>query len=194
MGFLSKLLMNPWVLLAVGIFFISSLVGAYHFGVTTEEGRQAIAQQEAKDAWDKERTEMQAKFATLQEGSANRVRELEAKLLKAKQNVRVVTQQITKEVPIYVSEKADTQCVIPTGFVSLWNRSTSDPATGSDTSPAPEAGVVFDAPSGVALSAVAAAAIENHAAYWELRTEITARDEYIDELLLYIQGIREIRK
>ena len=63
---------------------------------------------------------------------------------------------IIKEVPVYVSAKADAACTVNAGFVRVHDAA-------AKSLPAPEpAGAADEAPSGVALSAVAATAAENY--------------------------------
>jgi len=67
--------------------------------------------------------------------------------------VRVVEQEarvITKEVTKYVTEKADRECTVPAGFVRLWDRPLNLSADANDPAPGGN-----DAPSGLALSAIA---------------------------------------
>lgn len=63
---------------------------------------------------------------------------------------------LIKEVPVYVSAKADAACTVNAGFVRL-----HDAAAKSLPAPDP-AGDADAAPSGVALSAVAATTVENY--------------------------------
>lgn len=65
------------------------------------------------------------------------------------QTIYIKGATITKEIPKYVTVKADANCTIPVGFVSVWNAA----ATGGALPDAP--GQSNDAPSGVALSTVA---------------------------------------
>lgn len=67
---------------------------------------------------------------------------------------------IIKEVPVYVSPKADAACAVNTGFVRLHDAA----ATGVDLPPTGNASAANDAPSGVALSAVAATNVANYTA------------------------------
>ncbi|RMO79803.1 hypothetical protein ALQ33_200025 [Pseudomonas syringae pv. philadelphi] len=67
---------------------------------------------------------------------------------------------IIKEVPVYVSAKADAACTVNSGFVRLHDAA----ATGADLSPSGGSGAADEAPSGVALSTVAATTAANYAA------------------------------
>lgn len=47
-----SILMNPWMLLGIAIAFVGALFGAYRHGVTTTEGKYALAAQESQKARD----------------------------------------------------------------------------------------------------------------------------------------------
>lgn len=183
--------LNPWIMLGALVALVGVGVGGFQFGVKYESGASAQKERMAltyiADLKDKQRAEVDK----IRSDKDAEIVELEKQLLLARENIRIVTRTITKEVPVYVTQEADARCVVPVGFVSLWNRSTADPADSGNPAAAPEAGVVLDAPSGVALSAVAEAAVENHGAYWAVVNEVKARDKYIDELLDYINQIRK---
>jgi len=75
----------------------------------------------------------------------------------AQDRVRVVTRTITKEIPVYVTPQADAGCVVPDGFRLLHD------AAAAGVPPAAEpAGKPADAPSGLALSAVADTVTTNY--------------------------------
>lgn len=84
---------------------------------------------------------------------------------------------LRKEVPIYVTPTADSRCSVPRGFVlfhdaAAASRPAADPAA---------AGGSLDAPSGVALSAVAATVGENYAACHDAIAEVKRwREWYVD--------------
>lgn len=78
------------------------------------------------------------------------------------------TKTIIEKVPYYVTVQADSRCTVPAGFVSLWNQA----ATGS-AEPAPTPGG-NDAPSGVQLSDVLTADVENYGIAHSLRAEVIA--------------------
>lgn len=92
---------------------------------------------------------------------------LKAALDKARSHVNTVKETVYVQTPQYVTEKADASCVVPVGFVRLHNLSAaSDPDTGGPTQgPAISGGGPpdADAPSGVALSAVAETVGGNYA-------------------------------
>jgi hypothetical protein len=84
--------------------------------------------------------------------------DLHEKLMKA-QNQKAQTRTIIKEVKTYVTQKSDAACTIPVGFVWMYDQSLAPEAAGmAGGRPAD-----VEAPSGVALSAVAETAASNNA-------------------------------
>ena len=72
------------------------------------------------------------------------------------------SQEIVREVPVYVTEKSDTACVVPRGFVRLHDAAAAGEPAASAVSDA--AAPSHDAASGVALSTVAATVAGNYGA------------------------------
>lgn len=89
--------------------------------------------------------------------------------------VRTVTKTILKEVPVYVTRKADTECSIPAGFVSVFN------ASANGEVPQTSSGADESAASGVVLSEVAQAIVENHGTYHEVASQMKALQEWVAE-------------
>lgn len=85
---------------------------------------------------------------------------------KAKTIIRI------KEVPIHVSEKADAACIVPVGFVRVFNDAAHGPV------PGPAAGT-DDTASGVALSEVAKASVENNGEYDKLANQLKALQDWV---------------
>lgn len=73
------------------------------------------------------------------------------------QTIRLKGDTIIKEIPRYVPVQADASCVVPHGFVRLHD------AAATGTVPDPGTGDTDAAPSGVALSSIAAAIADNYA-------------------------------
>jgi len=73
-----------------------------------------------------------------------------------KVEIRYRTRTLTKEIPVYVTPEADARCVVPVGFVSLYNQAV---AGGAEVPERP--GGPLDAPSGVDLSEVLATDVPN---------------------------------
>lgn len=80
---------------------------------------------------------------------------------------------IVKEVPVYVTAKADAACVVPVGFVRL-----HDAAVQNEPLPA-AAGSANDAASGVALSTVASVDAENFGTCHETAAQLTALQDWV---------------
>lgn len=158
--------MRLYLYLALAVATVALLGGLYIKGRT--------------DGIDSIRTQLEAERAealVAQLDFERRERELQNELDLAQQDklakVRVVTKEIIKEVPVYVSPESDAGCTVPTGFVQLHN----DAAAG--VPPAPDAPVVpHDTPSGVALSEVAAAVADNYGTCHELREQVIGWQEW----------------
>jgi hypothetical protein len=76
----------------------------------------------------------------------------------AQDQIRTVTRTLIKKVPTHVTPAADARCLIPLGFVRAHDAAASgDLSALSDASGRPD-----DAPSGVALSAVADTVAQNY--------------------------------
>ncbi len=99
----------------------------------------------------------------LKEENAATVNRLTARL-KTLEKRSQTTRDLAHEIPQYVTPQADSRCVVPVGFVRLFNESIEGQAgTRSADGPLPEgAGGDAAAPSGLALSQVADAIVYNH--------------------------------
>lgn len=117
------------------------------------------------------------------EGKSKKItEETAAKHEKVVTEIQWRTRYLTKEVPIYVTEKDDAGCVVPDGFVSLYNAA----AEGRDPEvPGPSGGP--DGPgSGVALSTIAEIDVHNLGVAQYLRTEVlTWREWYAAQAAAY---------
>lgn len=88
--------------------------------------------------------------------------------------IREKGQTIVKEVPVYVTPKADAACVVPRGFVRV-----HDGAARNQPPGAPEA--TDDAPAGIALSAVAEITADNYRTYHEVAEQLRALQQWVAE-------------
>lgn len=87
----------------------------------------------------------------------------------AREVVRIVTRDLIKEVPVYVPVEVDRQFSVPAGFVRLHDLA----AAGDAEAAFPDGpGQPADAPSGVALSAVAATVVDNYGTCHGLRAQV----------------------
>lgn len=88
--------------------------------------------------------------------------------------IREKGQTIVKEVPVYVTPKADAACVVPRGFVRV-----HDGAARNQPPGAPEA--IDDAPAGIALSTVAEITADNYRTYHEVAEQLKALQQWVAE-------------
>lgn len=79
--------------------------------------------------------------------------------------VKVKGDTIVQKVPVYVTQKADANCVIPLGAVSVLNAAAANVLLPGSAS------AVQEAPSGVTLSTVTLTAAEWASRYWQLNAE-----------------------
>lgn len=80
---------------------------------------------------------------------------------------------VIKEIPVYVTPTADAACAVPAGFVRVHNAAAEGTPLGR------AAGDSDAAPSGVALSAVAAVTAANYGTCHELAAQVAGLQEYI---------------
>lgn len=90
------------------------------------------------------------------------------------QIVREAGAAITREIPIYVTQKADAACAIPAGFVRLHDAA----ATGNPAGP--PAGDPDAPAAGITLSAVAATVADNYTSCHAATAQLSALQDWID--------------
>ncbi|WP_367190092.1 hypothetical protein [Burkholderia sp. Ed8] len=114
------------------------------------------------------------------DGLAREVRDRTAERDAARRDVKVVTQYvdrvqvvrekgdtIIKEVPVYVDREADRACVVPVGFLRVHDGAAANVPVG-------DPGSADAAPSGIALSAVAATVAGNYTTCHENAEQLIA--------------------
>ncbi|AOS18631.1 hypothetical protein BRM08_23985 [Xanthomonas oryzae pv. oryzae] len=114
-------------------------------------------------------------------------RQAEAERDSAKTSTTVVTQYvdrvqvvreagaiITREIPIYVTQKADAACAIPAGFVRLHDAA----ATGNPAGP--PAGDPDAPAAGITLSAVASTVVDNYTSCHATAAQLSALQDWIE--------------
>lgn len=114
------------------------------------------------------------------DGLAREMRDRTAERDAARRDVKVVTQYvdrvqvvrekgdtIIKEVPVYVDREADRACVVPVGFVRVHDGAAANVPVG-------DPGSADAAPSGIALSAVAATVAGNYTTCHENAEQLIA--------------------
>ena len=95
----------------------------------------------------------------------------------SEKKAEIVTRTVTqiKEVPRYVTKEAVAKCVVPTGFVRVYNASVLQ----EDSSPQPG---IDDTPSQVGLDTVAQVSVTNNGTCNKYREQIIALQQYITEI------------
>lgn len=120
--------------------------------------------------WENKAKTAQDKFAGLQKDVNHQIQQGIAKAnARAAHWEKVASHK--KEIVKYVTSQADAHCVIPNGFVQLFNQSATAGPDGSNYLPG-SLGLYVDAPSGYSLSDIAQASIINNAHAVQLRQEV----------------------
>ncbi|WP_372168725.1 hypothetical protein [Xanthomonas axonopodis] len=143
---------------------IALLVG----GCVWQEQRVSFARTERKQALD-------AKAAAIAErDSARASTKTVVEYVDRVQIVREAGATITREIPIYVTQKADAACAIPAGFVRLHDAAaTGNPAgppTGDPDAPA----------AGITLSAAAGTVADNYTSCHATAAQLSTLQDWID--------------
>jgi hypothetical protein len=159
-------ILEPVLIILLGMFVVFAIYeGGVHHERTIWKSKIDTYDQQMKQV----KTDADAKIKLMEIAQAKIVTDFNT-LLAAERAAHVVVQTKIKEVTKYVTAKADSQCVVPAGAVSLFNAPLSPEVPGLPTS---EPGDV-DAPTGVALSTVISVAASNN-------DECVARGEVIDK-------------
>ena len=108
-------------------------------------------------------------------GQSDLTTSIETAAAKAQGEIRWRTQTLIREVPVYVTPDADNRCIVPVGFVRV-----HDAAAASGPLPEPSS-LADDAPSGVALSAVAATVAGNYGQYEAVSRQLTDLQKWVRE-------------
>lgn len=176
------LLLNRWTLyavLAAGLWFAWN----HYKGTLIDQGRAeataewSIRYQAREAAWKAAAADHEARYALerakVEADARKALAALQAQLDAAREVARRARQDMELARSRYVSAKADAGCVVPVGFVLYHNRAAAiaDGQAGASAAPDPSASVA-DAPSGVALSAVADVTAANLAALGECREQV----------------------
>lgn len=162
---------------AILALIIVALLAAIGFGAAFQQSRIDSAKAETENVRQQLRSMTGERDTALDERDA------------ARRNVRVVTEYvdrvqtvyvagatITKEIPIYVTQKADAACTIPAGFVRIHDAAAAnaapDAAAGDPDAPA----------TGVTLSAVADTVAGNYTTCHAIREQVIGLQAYISSL------------
>lgn len=185
-------MINPYLILAAIIFYLSSLGLAFHSGVKVERNRQAAIQLKAEQ---RERASVMERYRHIEAIDREwrgKINSLEAELLRKEEEIRQANERLKREIPKYVTPQADARCPIPSGFVELWNRPGVGIQAGSSAIPGPASSDV-DEPSGVALSTVAEVNADNHAAYDQAVASLEACRKWGVEVKQWYEQVKGIQ-
>lgn len=167
---------------AIVFLIIVALLAAIGFGAAFQQSRISAAQVETKQVREALRAMQGERDTTRQERDHARssVRVVE-KYVDRVQIVRVAGATITKEIPVYVTEKADAACPIPAGFVRVHDAAAAnvpaDAAAGDPDAPA----------TGVTLSAVAETVADNYTTCHAIREQVIGLQDYVRSLDASVQ-------
>jgi type II secretory pathway pseudopilin PulG len=150
------------------LIIVLALLAAIGYGAMWQEHRVTSAQAEAKAT----RAERDAALASA--NSEKITTQVVTQYVDRVQVVREVGATITKEVPVYVTAKADAACPVPLGFVRLHDAAAEgrvpDPSAGDPDAPA----------AGLALSAVADTVAGNYSTCHETAAQLTALQDWLE--------------
>ena len=124
--------------------------------------------------------EAERKRAAVEEQARQDAIKAEAEIQKAMKSVRVRTQEVLREVPVYVSADVDRQYPVPVGLVRAYNAAVA--SAGGDPCPPGSAAEPNSAPSDIALSAVASNHAENLGVCAEWRERALQWQRWYDAL------------
>lgn len=110
------------------------------------------------------------------EKNENESNQAAASTIKEVEVIRWRTKETIREVPVYVSGVGDAGCVVTAGFVRLHDLSASGAGREDDPDPASQ---LYDAPSGVALSAVGETLAENYGTCREEMTRFEGLQDWV---------------
>lgn len=139
--------MLRWLLILV---LLVGLPGAFVTGCKYRAGQDAATALKAE----------QHVVAVVQKDAAAG-QQIAAKDAAAQVEIQWRTRTLHDEVPVYVTAQADRECVVPVGFVRLWNDASSGVPAAPDAAPGPDAA----AASGVVLSDIGRAHVGDAGQY-----------------------------
>jgi len=91
----------------------------------------------------------------------------------SRERIRTVFKTIREEVPVYVTREADDRCIVPVGFVRVYDAA-------AQAQPLPDtSGEPNDAPSGVPLSAVADTDVANLQIGHDIRDQLIKLQAFV---------------
>lgn len=170
------LLKNPKVLIAAGLIAASSFAG-YKLAENVWAKRMAELELQVAEAA-KENALLLAKTKELEKKGAEITVEVVTKYVDRFTVVTEKGDEIIREVPVYVTEKADANCTITDGWVYIHNKA----AAGIDQTRIPKAPINPDeASSGVTLSDTSKTIGENYKRYHQVVEQLKSLQEWIQQ-------------
>lgn len=160
------MLPSPTIIMALVIAWALSIgvVGfkAYEMGETNRGNADKAATLVATQKADSDRVVLEDKLAAQQTAARMNSVAMGRALEVEQAKNHTVTITIVKWVPTYVTALADSRCIVPAGFVQLFDASFSNTIPDPIAAPAGgNVGDIVDRPSGVPLSTVSSAIAEN---------------------------------
>lgn len=156
-----------WRVVGVVALLAVTAFGAYKY--TDNEWQLKYAKQQL------EYTKMEVQLKELEVKAANVTTKVITQYVDRVKEVQVRGDTIVKEVPVYVTEKSDAECVIPTGFVFIHNAAAADKPLPRTT------GDVNEEASGIVLSDVASAITLNYTEYHKVATQLESLQNWITQ-------------
>jgi len=152
----------------IALIIVLALLAAIGYGAVWQQHRVTIAQSDAAHA----RAERDQALASA--SSEKITTKVVTQYVDRVQVVREVGATITKEVPVYVTAKADAACPVPVGFVRLHDAAAQghvpEPTAGDPDAPAP----------GLALSTVADTVAGNYSSCHETAEQLIGLQAWVD--------------
>ena len=152
----------------IALIIVLALLAAIGCGAIWQEHRVTTAQAERDTA----RAERDSALASA--GSEKITTKVVTQYVDRVQVVREVGATITKEIPVYVTAKADAACPVPVGIVRLHDAAAEghvpEPAAGDPDAPA----------TGLALSAVADTVAGNYTTCHQTAAQLTALQAWVE--------------
>lgn len=154
-----------------------ALLAAIGFGAAYQQSRIAAAKADTTKVKQQLQGMTNERDTALQErDAARRNVQVVTKYVDRVQTVYVAGATITKEIPIYVTPKADAACTIPAGFVRIHD------AAAANVAPNAAAGDPDAPAAGLTLSAVADTVAGNYTTCNVIREQVIGLQDYIDSL------------
>jgi len=160
---------------AIVLLLIVLTLAAIGVGAAIQQSRIGAAQADAEQVRQQLRTVTGERDTARQERDAARGTVITVtEYVDRVQTVYVAGKTITKEIPVYVTAKADAACTIPAGFVRIHD------AAATNRAPEPAAGDPDAPAAGVTLSAVAETVADNYTTCHAIREQVIGLQRWIN--------------